>query len=146
MDYYAWVWRLSYGFGGYYFGIVVFTFLEQVVNLLQTIAFKYYSVFVIEEKYGFNKMTLKLFMKDLIKMIVLGLIISSLFSILLAWIVDYFQENFFIYAWIATITLMFILMFIYPSYIAPLFNKFENLDEEVEKEKKIKEEAEKLCD
>ena len=62
------------------------------------------------EKYGFNKMTKKLFFTDAAKNFALGLIIGGVFYIVIVWVIESFKENFFIYAWIVTIILTVIVL------------------------------------
>jgi len=101
----------------YFFGIIV---------LIQTIIwlpFSYYSTFVIEEKFGFNKMTKKLFFIDTIKSLLLTSIIWWWLLSLIVWIYSIAWNNFWLYTWIVvTIFSVFMMMF-YSSLIVPLFNK-----------------------
>jgi STE24 endopeptidase len=96
------------------------------ISLFQTffsLPFSYYSTFVIEEKYGFNKMTKKLFFIDTLKSLLLSAIIWGAIVALIVWIYSIFGAWFWIYAWtIVTIFTVFMIMF-YSSLIVPLFNK-----------------------
>ena len=100
-----------------FFGSI--TFLQTLI----TIPFSYYSTFVIEDAFWFNKMTKKLFMLDLIKWLLLSSMIWGLMIAVIVWIYTMLWTNFWIYAWaIATVFSLFMMMF-YSSLIVPLFNK-----------------------
>jgi STE24 endopeptidase len=96
---------------------------------LITTPFQLYSTFVIEEKYGFNKTTLKTFIADKFKGYVLsGLIGGALLSVLI-YLVQVLGSNFWIWFWvIASVFILFMNMF-YTSLILPLFNKLTPLQD-----------------
>lgn len=103
-----------------------------VIFVLQTIIsipFSYYATFVIEEKFGFNKSTKKLFVLDLIKSLILSLIIGWVLLFVITYLYAQFSQNFWIYAWIIlSIFSLFIMMF-YSSVIVPIFNKQTPLED-----------------
>ena len=96
---------------------------------LAEIPLSYYRTFVIEEQYGFNKMTQGMFFTDLIKQALLMFMLGAplLFGIL--WLMDKMGENWWLYAWAAWITFNLFLLAIFPTWIAPLFNKFTPLED-----------------
>ncbi len=101
----------------YFFGIIFF--IQTIIWL----PFSYYSTFVIEEKFWFNKMTKKLFFLDVIKSLLLTAIIWWALLALIVWVYDIFGSNFWLMAWwIMTFISIFFMMF-YSSLIVPLFNK-----------------------
>lgn len=97
-----------------------------IIVLIQTIIwfpFSYYSTFVIEEKFGFNKMSKKLFFIDAIKSLFLSVLIGWVLLSLITWIFLETWENFWLYTWwVVTFFSVFMMMF-YSSLIVPLFNK-----------------------
>lgn len=103
-----------------------------VIVLVQTIfwlPFSYYYNFVIEEKFGFNKMTKKLFFKDAIKWLVLSSIIGWLLLALITWFHLKTGANFWLYTWgLVTFFSIFMMMF-YSSLIVPIFNKQTPLED-----------------
>lgn len=106
-----------------FFGILMFA--SDIIG----IPFSIYSVFVIEEKFGFNKTTGKTFVLDKIKGWLLGGIIGGGLLALIIWLYSITEEMFWIYAWIAlTVFSVFMAMF-YSSIIVPLFNKQTPLEE-----------------
>lgn len=108
--------------------LVFFAIFGAVTSLI-SLPFSYYSTFTIEEKYGFNKSTKKLFFMDLIKstllMVVIGGVLIWLFLALYNWL----GTNFWVYFWVvASVIILFINMF-YTSLILPLFNKLSPIED-----------------
>ena len=92
--------------------------------------FGLYRTFVIEARYGFNKMTLALYLADAAKGLLLGaaLGLPLLFGVL--WLMERMGESWWLTVWGVWVTFNLLLLFIYPSFIAPLFNKFTPLQDE----------------
>ncbi|MDB4126063.1 M48 family metallopeptidase [Candidatus Marinimicrobia bacterium] len=109
-------------------GLCFFGILTIISDIL-TIPFSLYKTFVIEEKFGFNKMKLSTFFIDKIKGYLLMILMGGplLYSIL------YFFENFtefgWLYVWILLVSFSIIIQPIFNIFIAPLFNKFTPLEE-----------------
>lgn len=109
--------------------------LLYLASDILTIPFQIYSVFGIEEKFGFNKTTPKTFVVDKLKGYLLGIIFGGLIISLLLWLILSLGQAFWIYFWVAiAVFLLFINMF-YASLIVPLFNKLTPLEEGSLKEK-----------
>jgi len=92
--------------------------------------FEYYKTFVIDEKFGFNKMTPAMFVSDLIKhsLVALALGIPILFAAL--WLMQGAGQYWWLYLWIVWSAFNLIMLAVYPTFIAPLFNKFSPLKDE----------------
>jgi STE24 endopeptidase len=106
-----------------FFGVLV------LASDLLTLPFQFYSTFVIEEKYGFNKTTLKTFMVDKVKGYFLAAIIGAPLLALLIYLIQTIGPNFWIwFALIASAFILFMNMF-YTTLILPLFNKLTPLPE-----------------
>lgn len=106
------------------------------VLLLQSVLespFDLYRTFNIEVRFGFNKMTLKLYLIDTLKGLLLGAAIGLplLFGVL--WLMAAMGDLWWLYVWGVWVVFNLLLLFIYPTYIAPLFNKFEPMQDEAEK-------------
>lgn len=93
------------------------------------IPLKYYRTFVIEEQYGFNKMTPLMFFTDLIKQSALALLLGALLLFCVLWLMEEMGGNWWLYAWFAWITFSLFILAIFPTWIAPLFNKFTPLED-----------------
>ena len=106
-----------------FFGVLFI--ISDIIGL----PFSIYGTFVIEEKYGFNKMTAKTFILDKIKGYILTIIIGGILLAVLIYLINFMTENFWLYFWavIAAFTL-FANMF-YTSLILPLFNKLVPLED-----------------
>ena len=84
-----------------------------------------YKTFVIDEKFGFNRMTLLIFISDLIKQSILALIIGLPVLYFSLWIIGNLGELWWLWLWVFISAFNFIMLAVYPIFIAPLFNKFE---------------------
>lgn len=106
-----------------FFGIIIL--IQTIIQL----PFAYYETFVIEEKFGFNKMTKKLFVIDTIKSIFLTMILGWLISSIIIYIYSIFWTNFWILAWIFMTCISMFMMMFYSTLIVPLFNKQTPLED-----------------
>jgi STE24 endopeptidase len=95
---------------------------------LMNLPFQIYDTFVIEEKFGFNKTTPKTFIVDQIKGLILGIIIGAPLLALVLWIFGSVQHAW-LWAWIAVTAFQLIMMYLAPTFILPLFNKFEPMED-----------------
>jgi STE24 endopeptidase len=92
--------------------------------------FTLYQTFVIEERFGFNKMTFKLWLADLLKGAVLGAVIGLPIAALILWLMGAAGELWWLWAWGVWMAFNLLLLVVYPMFIAPIFNKFKPLDDE----------------
>jgi len=108
--------------------LVFFGIIMIASDMLST-PFSYYSTFVIEEKYGFNKTTRKTFFLDKLKGWLMGAVIGGIILGAIIWFYQSTGDNFWLYAW-GLVTLFTILMnLFYARFIVPLFNKQTPLEE-----------------
>lgn len=106
-----------------YFGII------GIASDLLSEPFSLYSTFVIEQRFGFNKTTLKTYLLDKIKAGILSAVIGVPLLSLVIWFYQATGDNFWIYVWmLVTVFMIFMTMF-YTSLIVPLFNKLKPLEE-----------------
>ena len=96
---------------------------------ISMLPFSFYSNFVIESKYQFNTSTKILFFKDNLISLVMTLLVVSLLSLIFFYIVTY-QNLWWLLMSLTMFLLIIISMFIYPTYISPIFNKFKKLNDE----------------
>jgi STE24 endopeptidase len=103
--------------------VVAFAVISGVLDL----PFEYYRQFVLEQRYGFNKMTVKLWLADMAK----GALVGAVVALPLLWIVLSLMDKtgtlWWLYAWLVWSGFQLLMMVLYPSLIAPLFNKFTPL-------------------
>ncbi|MBT4310883.1 MAG: M48 family metallopeptidase [Anaerolineae bacterium] len=101
------------------------SFLSSLISL----PFSIYSTFVIEERFGFNKTTIKTFILDMIKGTLLSIIIGAPLLSAVLWFFQTTGNLAWLYVWIAVTLFTFIIQFLSPVLIMPLFNKFTPLEE-----------------
>ena len=92
--------------------------------------FTLYSTFRIEERFGFNKITFKLWLGDLLKSSVVGVVIGLPIAALILWLMGSTGRLWWLWAWGTWMVFNLLVLVLYPTVIAPLFNKFKPLDDE----------------
>ncbi len=90
----------------------------------------WYQTFVLEERFGFNKMRLGLWLADLLKSALVGAVIGVPLVWLVLWLMGATGPRWWLWAWSVWIGFNLLLLLIYPTFIAPMFNKFKPLDDE----------------
>ncbi|KAF3977913.1 MAG: M48 family metallopeptidase [Methylococcales symbiont of Iophon sp. n. MRB-2018] len=88
-----------------------------------------YGTFVIEEKFGFNKSTLAQFFKDQLISLTLVIVIATPILALLIWVMDSIGSLWWLYAWAILMGISLLMSWLFPTLIAPLFNKFTPMEE-----------------
>ena len=94
-----------------------------------------YRQFSLEARFGFNRMTPKLFIMDLLRNALLSLIIALPLLSLILWLLDLATPLSWLWAWLSWMAFNALLLFIYPVVIAPLFNKFSPMPDSAHKQK-----------
>ena len=92
--------------------------------------FSLFRSFVVEARYGFNRMTLRLFVLDLLKQAVLGAALGLPLLFVVLWLMQSMGEYWWLYVWCVWAAFNLLLLVLYPTLIAPLFNKFTPLHDE----------------
>ncbi|CAA6827218.1 MAG: Peptidase M48 [uncultured Thiotrichaceae bacterium] len=118
----------SYEWGPIYTGVAVilgFSFIGSLIDLPASL----YRTFVIEEKFGFNKSTLATIFSDMFKGALLGLALGAPLLALILWLMQSAGDLWWIYAWAVLSGFSLLMMWAYPKFIAPIFNKFSALEE-----------------
>ncbi|MDO9030200.1 MAG: M48 family metallopeptidase [Hydrogenophaga sp.] len=90
----------------------------------------WWSTFRIEERFGFNKMTLSLWLGDLLKGALVGALVGLPIAALVLWLMGAAGESWWMWAWGVWMAFNLLALVLYPTLIAPLFNKFEPLQDE----------------
>ena len=106
--------------------LVAFTAISGLVDLPLSL----YQTFVVEERFGFNKMTWRLWLVDSLKGLLVGAIIGLPIAALILWLMGAAGPLWWLWAWCFWMGFNLLLMVIYPTFIAPLFNKFQPLEDE----------------
>jgi len=137
VDYIMFVWWVTVGFASLtamlgttnsLIDAVIFLFGFMTVNYIIALPFELYQTFELDKEYGFTKMTPKLYIQDQLKSIAMFLILGGAIFALLAWIVIN-VSNWWIWGFILLFTISVLVNVIYPTIIAPIFNKFSPMEE-----------------
>ena len=104
-------------------------FSVMAISALIDLPFSLYRQFVIEARYGFNRMTLGLFFADLAKQTLLGVAIGTPVILAVLWLMGAMGTYWWFHVWLFWSAFNLVALFVYPTWIAPLFNKFSPLEE-----------------
>jgi STE24 endopeptidase len=106
--------------------LVAFVVISGAIDL----PLSWYQTFVLEQRFGFNKMTFKLWLADLLKGGLIGALIGLPIAALALWMMATAGSLWWLWAWLFWMGFNLLLLVIYPTLIAPLFNKFAPLEDE----------------
>ena len=106
-----------------------------LVNALIDLPLSLYQTFVVEQRFGFNKMTLGLWLLDLLKSALLGIVIGLPLAALALWLMGVTGNAWWLWTWGLWMAFSLLMLVIYPTFIAPLFNKFQPLQDEALQER-----------
>ena len=124
----------NYFAGPYLLGMVIFAGLAIVSAIIST-PFDVYRTFNIEARFGFNKMTWKLYLLDGLKGLLLSAAIGVPLLLVVFWLMEKMGSLWWLYVWLVWLGFSLAMLAIYPNFIAPLFNKFNPLADESLKER-----------
>ena len=102
-----------------------FLMISTIINL----PISYYSIFTIEEKYGFNKSTFSTFIKDKIKGLIISLLIGGFILYISIQLYNFFEANFWLWLWVFLSAIIIFTNMFYTTLIVPIFNKLSPLEE-----------------
>lgn len=99
----------------------------MLISSFVDLPFEYYKTFVIDEKFGFNKMTPSMFVGDLVKHSLVGLALGAPILFAALWLMQSAGQYWWLYLWTVWSVFNLVMLAVYPSFIAPIFNKFSPL-------------------
>lgn len=102
----------------------------MLISACIDLPFEYYKTFVVDEKFGFNKMTPRMFFTDLIKHGLVGLALGLPILFAALWLMQGAGQYWWFYLWVIWSIFNILMLAVYPTFIAPLFNKFTPLADE----------------
>lgn len=102
----------------------------MLVSAAIDIPFEFYKTFTVDEKFGFNKMTKAMFFSDLAKHGLVGLALGLPILFVALWLMQGAGSYWWFYLWVVWSVFNIIMLAVYPTFIAPLFNKFTPLSDE----------------
>lgn len=109
-------------------GLLLITLLMVLLTVIET-PFNYYRAFTIEERFGFNRMTRALFFADMAKSALLAALFGLPLAAVVLWLMERAGAYWWIHVWIIWVVFNMIVLMIYPTWIAPLFNKFSPMQD-----------------
>jgi STE24 endopeptidase len=118
----------SFAFSPLLTGVIAITTILLVMTLIE-LPTSIYQTFVIEEKYGFNKNTAGQFIKDQFMQLALMAAIGLPLLALIIWIMDSIGPSWWFWAWAVLMSFSLLMSWLFPTVIAPLFNKFTPLED-----------------
>jgi len=121
-------WERFFHPGGMAHGIALIVSVALIAGVVD-LPFTWYRTFVIEARFGFNRMTASLFVGDLAKKLALGLAIGIPLLFCVLWLMARMGDRWWLYVWLVMIAFNIAVVLLYPSVIAPLFNKFTPLQD-----------------
>ncbi len=121
-------WLRGFAFGPILTGLLFIGALA-LAKILVDLPFSIYSTFVIEERYGFNRTTPRTFVLDLAKSLLLAVALGGPLLAAVLWFFEWAGSDAWLYCWLLTTVFTLLLMFVFPVWILPLFNRFEPLEE-----------------
>jgi STE24 endopeptidase len=115
--------------GSIVIGMATIVAVLLLTSLLEA-PFNLYRTFVIESRFGFNRTTPLLYMTDTVKSILLGAVLGLPLLYAVLWLMERMGDYWWLYVWFLWVGFNLLVLFIYPTYIAPIFNKFSPLQDE----------------
>ena len=100
-----------------------------LISTIISLPISYYSIFTIEEKYGFNKSTMSTFIKDKIKSLIVSLLIGGFILYISIQLYNFFEANFWLWLWVFLSAIIIFTNMFYTTLIVPIFNKLSPLEE-----------------
>jgi STE24 endopeptidase len=106
-----------------------------IVFGIANLPFSWWHTFVIEERFGFNRMTLKLWLSDLAKGLAVAIVLGLPLLVVVLWLMRAAGPWWWMWAWAAWMAFQLLVLVLFPTVIAPLFNKFTPLADDVARER-----------
>jgi STE24 endopeptidase len=120
-------WERAFEVSSYAHGIALIVSVALISSALD-LPFSLYRTFVIEARFGFNRMSLALFLADLAKFAALGALLGIPLMLLVLWLMAKMGSMWWLYVWLAWMAFNLLVVTIYPTLIAPIFNRFSPLE------------------
>ncbi len=122
------LWAGVFEAGGLWHGVALVASLVLLLAALE-LPLSVVRTFVVEARFGFNRMTPALFVADLAKQALLGAALGLPLLVLVLWLMQRMGEWWWLHVWLAWMGFNLLVLLIYPTFIAPLFNKFTPLQD-----------------
>ena len=120
-------WLRTFGMSEILTGTTLILSIFAIMTILE-LPLSLFKIFKIEQSFGFNKMTPKIFFVDLLKNTIVGFLIGAPLLLFVLWIMENSGTYWWVYVWFTWLTFSLLMMWAYPAFIAPIFNKFRTLE------------------
>ena len=120
-------WLRTFGMNDIFTGTALILSVFAIMAILE-LPLSLFKIFKIEQSFGFNKMTPKVFFVDLLKNTIVGFLIGAPILLFVLWIMENSGTYWWVYVWFTWLTFSLLMMWAYPAFIAPIFNKFRTLE------------------
>ncbi len=120
-------WRSAIG-AGLWSGLALIGSVVVILSVID-LPLSWYRTFRVESRFGFNQMTLALFASDLAKQALLGAVVGAPLLLAVLWLMQEMGANWWFYVWLLWVAFSVVMLVGYPTFIAPLFNKFSPMQE-----------------
>ncbi len=118
---------------------VAFLIALSAAGGVVTLPFSLYSTFVIEQRFGFNRMTFRLWLTDLLKSLAIGAALGIPLLYVVLWLMRAAGDYWWLWTWAVWVAFQLLVLVLYPTVIAPLFNRFQPLSDD-----RVRERVERL--
>ncbi len=118
------------GLSSLYWHDIAIIVMYMIFSSLLSIAFSLYATFEIEQKYGFNKMSLKMFISDLLKSTLISIVIGFPLILIVLFVIYHLSSSWWLLVFLLLFAFNLLMLVLYPLLIAPIFNKFSPLSNE----------------
>jgi STE24 endopeptidase len=122
------LWAGATDAGGLAHGVALIVSVAVLLSGLE-LPITAYRIFVVEARFGFNRMSVGLFLADLGRQALLGVLLGVPLVVVVLWLMAQMGERWWLYVWLAWVGFNLLILLIYPTFIAPLFNKFTALED-----------------
>ena len=120
-------WRAALG-SGLWSGLALIGSTVVIMSVID-LPLSWYRTFRIESRFGFNQMTLALYVSDLLKQALVGIAIGAPLLVAVLWLMAEMGSNWWLYVWLVWVAFSIVMLVLFPTFIAPLFNKFSPMQE-----------------
>jgi len=128
------LWTETIAIGPLWRDVVMFAVAGVIFGVVN-LPFSWWHTFRIEERFGFNRMTLRLWLADLAKGLAIAVVLGLPLLVLILWLMRVAGSLWWLWAWGAWMVFQVLILVLYPTLIAPLFNKFTPMDESPARER-----------
>ena len=118
----------GYQLNSIYTGLIVI-FSIMLISAILDLPFTLYRTFILEQRFGFNRMTSRQFIKDMLLSAVLSIVIAGPLIATILWLMQDASPLWWVYVWAVLLGFGLLISWVFPTFIAPLFNKFSPLDD-----------------